>query len=135
MTDATRLKSLRIVLILTGATFIAGLPLLMFILWPSGWSWHTGHSDYPLMIIGVYATLGAFLIFAARNPVEHLSLIRFTAWSSIVHAAIMTFQSFEGPMNHGHLVGDVPALYIVGFVLLALTPRAAAPAIPAHRPA
>src|SRR5262249_44493701 len=134
MTDTTRLKTLRIVLILTGATFIVGLPLLMFVLWPSGWSGPTGHSDYPLMIVGVYATLGAFLIFAARDPIANLSLIRFTAWSSIVHAAIMTFQSFEGPMNHGHLMGDVPALYIVGFVLLALTPRGPA-AILARRAA
>ncbi|HEY1250916.1 MAG TPA: DUF6632 domain-containing protein [Thermoanaerobaculia bacterium] len=135
MTDDNRFKPLRVVLILVGATFMVGLPLL-FVVWPSGWSWHTGHSDYPLMIIGVYATLGAFLILAARNPLENLSLIRFTAWSSIVHAAIMTFQSFEGPMNHGHLVGDVPALFIVGFVLLALTPRgAAATAVPARRTA
>ena len=134
MTDTARLKYLRIVLVLVGATFIAGLPLLMFVVWPSGWSWHTGHSDYPLMIVGVYATLGAFLILAARDPTRHLSLIRFTAWSSLVHAVIMTFQSFEGPMNHGHLVGDVPALYIVGGLLLLLTPRSDA-AAPVHRAA
>ena len=123
MNDTTRLKSLKIVLILTGATFIVGLPLLMFVVWPSGWSWHTGHSDYPLMIVGVYATLGVFLLLAARDPLSHLSLIRFTAWSSVVHALIMAGQSFEGPQNHGHLMGDVPALFIVGFVLLALIPR------------
>jgi hypothetical protein len=134
MTDTTRLKSLKIVLILTGVTFIVALPLLMFVLWPSGWSWHTGHSDYPLMIVGVYATLGVFLLLAARDPLSHLSLIRFTAWSSVVHALIMTGQSFEGPQNHGHLMGDVPALFIVGFVMLALIPRGQA-AIPVRRAA
>jgi hypothetical protein len=110
MTDTARLKSLRILLILTGVTFIVGLPVLMFVLWPSGWSWHTGHSDYPLMIIGVYATLGVFLLAAARDPLSHLSLIRFTAWSSVVHGLIMAFQSFENATNHAHLMGDVPAL-------------------------
>jgi hypothetical protein len=123
MSDTTRLKFLRIVLVLTGVTFIVGLPLLMFVVWPSGWAWHSGHSDYPLMIVGVYGTLGAFLIAAARNPLNHLSLIRFTAWSSLVHAAIMFFQSFENSGNHGHLVGDVPALFIVAVALVALTPR------------
>ena len=93
------------------------------IIWPSGWTWHTGHSDYPMMIVGIYATLGAFLIMAARDPLQHLSLIWFTVWSSLVHAAIMTVQAFEGPENHGHLLGDIPALLIVAVLLAVLTPR------------
>ncbi len=123
MSETTRLKYLRIALVLVGVTFIVGLPLLMFVVWPSGWAWHTGHSDYPAMIVAVYATLGVFLLIAARNPLHHLSLIRFTAWSSVVHGATMAVQSFESSGNHGHLVGDVPALLIVGAVLVALTPR------------
>ena len=75
------------------------------------------------MIVGIYATLGVFLIIASRDPLENLSLIWFTAWSSFVHAAIMAFQSFDGPQNHGHLVGDVPALIIAAVVLAVLTPR------------
>jgi len=132
MSDTTRLKYLRIALVLVGVTFIVGLPLLMFLVWPSGWSWHTGHSDYPLMIVGVYATLGVFLLIAARNPLAHLSLIRFTVWSSAVHAAIMAVQALEGPGNHGHLVGDVPALFVVSLVLLVLTPRGEMAGSPRH---
>lgn len=40
------------------------------------------------MILGVYATLGIFLLLASRNPSANRSLIAFTAWSSLVHAAI-----------------------------------------------
>lgn len=90
-------------------------------IWPSGWSWNTNHSDYPLMIIGVYATLGVFLIIAARNPLAHLSLIWFTVWSSVVHGGIMAVQAFVYPEHHGHLLGDVPALLIVAIVLAVLT--------------
>src|SRR5262245_31369871 len=122
MPDSTRLTALRIALILVGMIFIAGIYLLMMV-WPSGWTWHTGHSDYPLMIVGVYATLGIFLIIAARNPLANLSLIWFTVWSSVVHAAIMAVQSFSAPENRGHLVGDVPALLIVAVLLAVLTPR------------
>jgi hypothetical protein len=122
MADIGRLRNLRIALILVGVIFLAGIYPLM-IIWPSGWTWHTGHSDYPLMIVGIYATLGVFLIMAARNPLEHLSLIWFTAWSSLVHAAIMTVQSFEAPENIGHLLGDVPALLFVAVLLGVLTPR------------
>src|SRR5579872_1415842 len=103
MSDEDRLKYLRIALLLVGVIFLGGIyPLMM--LWPAGWTWHTGHSDYPLMIVGIYATLGGFLIMAARNPLENLSLIWFTVWSSVVHAAIMAVQSFEAPENHGHLI-------------------------------
>jgi hypothetical protein len=125
MADDGRLKYLRIALMLVGLIFLAGIYPLM-ILWPAGWTWHTGHSDYPLMIVGIYATLGGFLIMASRNPLENLSLIWFTVWSSVVHAAIMLMQSFEAPENHGHLLGDVPALIFVAVLLAALTPRGAA---------
>jgi len=121
MTETTRLKYLKIVLVAVGVTFIGGIYLLMMV-WPSGWAWHTGHSDYPLMIVGVYATLGVFLLMASRDPLKNRSLIQFTIWSSVVHAAIMTVQSFGGG-NHGHLAGDVPALFIVAGVLAALMPK------------
>jgi hypothetical protein len=121
MNDITRLKYLRVALVFVGIIFIAGIYLLM-IVWPSGWTWHSGHSDYPLMIVGIYATLGVFLLLAARDPLNHLSLIWFTVWSSVVHGAIMAVQALA-PTSHGHLIGDVPALFIVAAVLAVLTPR------------
>jgi hypothetical protein len=123
MTDRRRLEFLRIALVAVGAIAIAGLYPLMLV-WPSGWAWHTGHSDYPAMIVGIYATLGVFLILAARNPLEHLSLIWFTVWSSVVHGGIMAVQSLARPEQHGHLLGDVPALFLIALVLAVLTPRA-----------
>ncbi len=132
MTEITRLKSLKIVLILVGAIFLLGIYPLGLV-WPSGWLWHTGYSDYHLMIVGVYATLGIFLIAAARDPLAHRSLIQFTIWSSVIHGLIMMFQSFA-PGSHGHLMGDVPALFIVAAVLAVLMPRARTPLpLPATR--
>lgn len=121
MSDLQRLKFLRIALVLLGIICLLIYPLMR--LWPSGWSWHEGYSDYPLMIVGVYATLGVFLIRAARDPMANLSLIWFTVWSSVVHGAIMAAQSFMHEGHMGHLVGDVPALFIVAIVLTLLTPR------------
>jgi uncharacterized protein DUF6632 len=81
---------------------------------------------YLEMILGVYATLGVFLLAASRNPLANLSLIWFTVWSSVVHAGIMAMQSLANSENRGHLLGDVPALLIVAAVLAFLTPRGAA---------
>jgi uncharacterized protein DUF6632 len=117
-----RLSVLRTVLLVVGLIFLVGIyPLSR--LWPSGWSWGTGPSHYLMMILGVYATLGVFLVIASRNPLAHRSLIWFTVWSSVVHAVIMAIQAFEDPMERGHLLGDVPALLIVAIALTALTPR------------
>ena len=116
MSDANRLLFLRIALIAVGLTFIFGIYTLG-IVWPSGWTWGHGHSHYLMMIVGIYATLGIFLLLASRDPQAHSSLIWFTVWSSVVHGAIMAVQSFTDPMETGHLIADVPALLIVAVVL------------------
>jgi hypothetical protein len=126
MREANRVKYLRIALVVVGLTFLFGLwPLT--IVWPAGWRWHAeGRSDYLEMILGIYATLGVFLLLAARNPLAHRSLIWFTVWSSVVHGGIMAVQSF-GDHHMGHLWGDVLALFVVAAVLAVLTPREVRP--------
>ena len=121
--DLTPLKN---ALHLFGLLFIfAGILLCV---WPSGWRWEPYHPFYEQMILGVYATLGVFLVRAAKNPLDHLSLIWFTVWSSIVHGGIMLIQALSADAHCGHLYGDVPALFIVAAVLGFLTSRASAAA-------
>ena len=125
MTEADRIKFLRIVLVLVGLTFTFGIwPL--GIVWPSGWVWHeAGRSEYLEMILGIYATLGVFLMLAARDPMAHISLIWFTIWSSLVHGGIMGVQAIANTRHIGHLWGDVAALIAVAIVMAILTPRQA----------
>jgi len=123
MVNTTRLKYLRLSLQVIGFIFIfAVCPLT--ILWPSGWVWHnTGQSHYLTMIIGIYATLGIFLLIASRNPLQHRSLIWFTIWSSVVHGGIMAVQAFVNPEHIGHLYGDVLGLFLVAGILGLLMPK------------
>jgi hypothetical protein len=117
-------RPLSLALIVFGAAFCLIYPLS--IVWPSGWAWHEGSpasNDYFMMIVGVYATLGVFLIRAAKDPAANASLIWFTIWSSIVHALVMAVESLRSPMQHGHLVGDVPALILIAVVLGVLMGR------------
>ena len=116
MSAASRLLYLRIALIIIGLTFIFGIYPLS-IIWPSGWTWGQGHSHYLMMITGIYATLGVFLLMAARDPDAYKSIIWFTVWSSVVHGAIMGLQAFGDPAERGHLLGDVPALFLIAIVL------------------
>jgi hypothetical protein len=119
-----RRKYLQAALLVFGIIMLLLYPLMA--LWPSGWAWTPGQHEYEQMIIGIYATLGIFVIRASRKPEEHLSLIWFTVWSSLVHGGIMAVQAVVDPSEHGHLLGDVPALIVVAAVLAWLTPRGAA---------
>jgi hypothetical protein len=123
MSEANHRLFLRIALIVIGLTLIFGFYPLT-IVWPSGWAWGHGHSHYLPMIIGLYATLGVFLLIASRNPDAHASLIWFTVVSSVVHGSLMAVQSFNVAADRGHLIAVVPALFLVANVLAGLLRRA-----------
>jgi hypothetical protein len=122
MSDAHRLLFLRTALIVIGLTFIFGLYPLT-VVWPSGWAWGQGYSHYLMMLIGVYVTLGVFLIIASRNPYAHKDIIWFAVWLNVVHGAIMGVQSINDAAERGHLIGDVPALFLIAIILAVLMPR------------
>ena len=107
-----RERVLKVTLVLVGLLFTAAVyPLVGMHL-----------DDQALrMMLSVYATLGIFLLFAARNPFEHRSLIAFTAWSSFAHGGLMAVQVYNNliPRREGF---GVLFLGILGVVLIALAP-------------
>lgn len=121
----TPYKLLQLALAVFGVVALLLYPLA--VVWPSGWAWHAGaphESQYFMMIVGLYVTIGAFLINAARKPEANVSFIWFVVWSSVVHAVIMAVQSFGHGHHMGHLLGDVPALILMAVVLAALVKAA-----------
>jgi hypothetical protein len=107
-----RERALKIVLVLVGLLFLAGVYPL--------WRMHLGPTEQ--MLGGVYAALGVFLLLALRNLSANRSLIAFTAWSSLVHAAIMAVQAFHNVIPRADLLHAVLPLAIVGVVLIVLAP-------------
>ena len=114
-------RYLQIALVIIGIVFLAVYPLIQ--LWPSGWVWLPRQYEYEQMMIGIYGTLGIFLIWASRRPESHLSLIWFTFWSSVIHGTIMGAQAVVDSAERSHLVGDVAALWLAVILLGWLTPR------------
>jgi len=121
----TRLKYLRIALYVFGAIFVFGIYIMMMWVWPDGWGWTPRQYEYEQMIMGIYATLGVFLILAAKNPLANASLIWFTVWSSVVHGGIMLVQAIVDETERANLLGDIPALFLVAIVLGWLMPKGA----------
>ena len=107
-----RERALRIVLIVVGVLFLATVyPLTMFI-----------RDEPPLaMMLSLYVTLGVFLLLASRDPAAHRSLIAFTGWSSLAHAAVMSVQELLHAIRHGELAG-VGVFVLIGLTLIVLTP-------------
>ena len=117
-----RLIALRVALVIVGVVAVAGVyPLMRW--WPAGFRWQPPQPEYDQMIVAIYATLGLFLLRAAREPRRHLSLIWFAVWSSVAHAGVMTLQAWRSPEEHTHFVGDIALLLIVALVLGGLTWR------------
>jgi uncharacterized protein DUF6632 len=104
--------ALKVVLVFVGLLFCAGVyPLVVFLKQEPALS----------MMLTLYVTLGIFLLVAVRNPSAHRSLIAFTAWSSLAHAAVMGAQVYRKFVEPGEEWG-VLALIVIGIVLLALLP-------------
>jgi Family of unknown function (DUF6632) len=59
----SRDRWLRVALVVFGVAFLLVYPLMR--VWPSGWAWQP---EYEQMIVGIYATLGVFLLWASREP-------------------------------------------------------------------
>ena len=125
MGNEAKLKYLKIVLVVVGIIYIVGIYAMMHWIQPSGWSWMPRQPEYEWMILGVYATLGVFLILASRDPLSNLSLIWFTIFSNIVHAGVMLVYAIIDKTERANLYGDIPALFLVAAVLWFLTPRKA----------
>jgi hypothetical protein len=112
-----RERALKIVLVLVGLLFLAGVyPLTMSILWPGK------VSEGDKMMLSIYVTLGVFLLLAARNPSANRSLMAFTAWSSFAHAAVMAVLAFQIAGERGDFLIAVAVLGIIGVALIALAP-------------
>ena len=124
MNEESKANILKIFLIVTGLFFLVGLYPMMNFIAPESWGWTPRQSEYEQMIVIIYATLGVFLILAAKNPKQHRSLLWFTVWSSITHGGLMFIQALVSDGHeHDNLVGDVPALFAVAIVLWYLMPK------------
>ncbi|MBZ5680494.1 MAG: hypothetical protein LAO24_10345 [Acidobacteriia bacterium] len=112
-----RERALKVVLVLVGLLFSAGIyPLTMSL-------WKMNQSDYgDDMMLSLYFALGIFLLIAVRNPSANRSLIAFAAWSSFAHAAVMAVLAFHIASERGGLLSAVAVLVVIGATLIVLAP-------------
>src|SRR5881398_2576407 len=115
-----RERALKILLVLVGLLFSAGIyPLTVSL-------WKMKQSDYgDDMMLSLYFALGIFLLMAVRNPSANRSLIAFAAWSSFAHGAVMAVLAFQIASECRDLLIAVAALVVIGVALIVLAPARA----------
>ena len=111
-----RERALKVILGVLGLLFVAGAYFLVMGLWQR----NEGQA-FAQMMTSIYVTLGFFLLLAVRNPLANRSLIAFTAWSSLAHAAVMAVQVLRQMIPRKDL-GGVAMLAVIGVALIALMP-------------
>jgi hypothetical protein len=74
-----RERALKILLVLSGLACLAGLYPLSGAIRDGA---ATSIKRQDQMILGIYISLGIFLLIAARRPREHRSLVLFAGWST-----------------------------------------------------
>ncbi len=112
---------LRVVLRASAVIFAVG-PAIGFGLLPAEFRWAPHHPAYERMIVAIYVALGVCLWRAAADPRRHVLLIDFTILSSVLHGAVMLYDSFAREGEHAHLWGDVPLLFGAAALLWWLRP-------------
>ncbi|HEX3353761.1 MAG TPA: DUF6632 domain-containing protein [Terriglobales bacterium] len=111
-----RERALKVVLVLVGLLFSAGIYPVTIILWQRDQPAYT-----DAMMLSLYVTLGILLLKAVPSPAAHRSLIAFAAWSSFAHAAVMAIMEFRDGGGHRDFSG-VAALTVIGVLLIVLAP-------------
>ena len=115
-----REKALKVVLVLVGLLFTAGIYPITTDLWKMN------ASDYgDDMMLSLYVTLGIFLLTAVRNPSENRSLIAFAAWSSFAHGAVMARLGVHSASERTGFLIAAAVLVGIGVTLIALAPSKA----------
>jgi len=114
-----RNKALRILLVLFGLIFVAGIyPLITSV--RSGWQ--ANKEDALPMGLSLYVTMGVFLLMAARNPSANRGVIFFAAWLNIAHAAVMTIMAVHLPNEREGLLIASAVFAGIGAALILLAP-------------
>jgi len=112
-------KALKILLVLLGLLFVAGLyPLITSV--RSGWQ--ANKEDAEPMAISLYVMMGIFLLMAARNPSANRGVIAFAAWLNIAHGAVMAVMAVHLPNERAGLLTAAAVFGVIGAALIALAP-------------
>lgn len=112
-----RERARKVVLVLVGLLFVAGIYPIVMYLWRPG-----KEAPGDTMMLSLYVALGVFLLLAARNPSAYRNLIAYAAWANIAHGAVMTVMAFRLPADRNDFLIASGMAVAIALALMAVLP-------------
>ena len=112
-----RERALKIVMVVLGLLFVAGIYPIVMYLWRPG-----NEPPGDTMMLSLYVTLGIFLLLSVRNPSAHRSLITYAGWANIAHGTVMALMAIHPESERRGLLIAAVVSCVMGAVLIALAP-------------
>lgn len=119
-------RATAVCMVIVGFSYVVLYPHALLSSQP-GWVWDAQGRNTAMehMFIAVYACMGAFLIYGARDPLRFLPLQDFVIVSGILHGTAMWLDAWRMPGEAEHLTlrGDVIGTYWGPILLILFHPR------------
>ena len=112
-----RERALKIVMVVLGVLFVAGIYPIVMYLWRPG-----NEPPGDTMMLSLYVTLGIFLLLSVRNPSAHRTLITYAGWANIAHGTVMALMAVHPESDRRGLLIAAGVSGVIGAVLIALAP-------------
>ena len=112
-----RERALKIVMVVVGLLFVAGIYPIVMYLWRPG-----NEPPGDTMMLSLYVTLGIFLLLAVGKPSAHRSLIAYAGWANVAHATVMALMAIHPASDRRGLLIAASLASVIGAVLIALAP-------------
>ncbi|HUA15788.1 MAG TPA: DUF6632 domain-containing protein [Verrucomicrobiae bacterium] len=112
-----RERVLKVVLVIVGLIFMAGIYPIGTYLWQPG-----NEPPGDAMMLSLYVAMGFFLLLAARTPSAYRSLILYAGWANLAHATVMALMAIHPGSDRRGLLIAAAGFGFIGAVLVALLP-------------
>jgi len=112
-----RERALKIVMVVVGLLFVAGIYPIVMYLWRPG-----NEPPGDTMMLSLYVTLGIFLLLAVGKPSAHRSLIAYAGWANVAHATVMALMAIHPASDRRGLLIAASLASVSGAGLIALAP-------------
>jgi hypothetical protein len=78
---------------------------------------YDGLHPYLFMLLALYVGFGFCLVRGAGDPKRNVALFDFGIVGNLLHALVMIPQSFLYPNEHAHMWADIPAAFLIVWML------------------
>src|SRR5688500_9363776 len=75
--------------------------------------WDDIHGHVGPMIFIIYIIWGVYCLIASKNPMQHISFLKFTMWANLGHGLVMVPMALSEKLYHLRMLTDIPFILLI----------------------